>query len=97
MRVLVFFPTGASEIAAHHALHRERLRLLYDHGASSELLAERLQVFWKLFEIRCHKVIRNVVKTLEPKRRNLVEHCALGSNRIGKDHVESRDAISYDK
>src|SRR6185369_13376931 len=96
-RLLILFPPGASQIAAHHTFYREWLCFLHEHRASGELLPERLQLFRKLFEIRGYKVIFDVVETLKPKRRNLIEDRALVRNWIGQDDVESRDAVGNDK
>ena len=42
-------------------------------------------------------MIFDVAETLKPKRRNLIEDCALVRNWVGQDDVESRDPIGYDK
>src|SRR5207253_9161380 len=95
--LLIFLPSEASQITPHHAFHRDRLRFLHDHQASRELLSERFQLLRKLFEIRRHEVILDVPETLEPKRGNLIEDRPLMRNWVGKNHIESRDAIGYDK
>src|SRR5206468_5903122 len=95
--LLIFLPTGTSQITAHYAFHRQRLGLLYDHRTPGKLLTERLQFFGELVEGCRDKVIPNVVEPLKPERGNLIEDCALVRNRIGQDHVKRRNAIRYDK
>ena len=41
--------------------------------------------------------IVNLVESIEPKRGNLVQHCALVRNGVSQDHVKSRYAIRDDK
>ena len=95
--MLIFFPTGTREITAHDAFHRQRFRFLYNHRTSGKLFAKRLQILRELFKIRRDKVILDFVETLEPERGNLVEYRALVRDRVGQDHVKSRDAICGDK
>src|SRR4029077_13529195 len=42
-------------------------------------------------------MILDRIETLEPKRGNLIEDCALVRDWVGQDHIESRDAIGYYK
>jgi len=44
-------------MTTHHAFHRQRLGFLYDHRATGELLAKRLQFFRELVERSRDKVI----------------------------------------
>ena len=97
MRLLIFFPTGTREITSHDSFYWQRFRFLYDHRASDKLLAKLLQIVRELFEIRRDEVIWNIAEPLEPKRRNLIEHCALVRDWVGQNHVKSRDAIGNDE
>jgi hypothetical protein len=97
LRFLIFLPTGTGQITAHHAFDRQRFGLLYDHGAPGELLAERLQFFWGTRRTSPDKVIPDVVESLEPKRGNLIQYCALVRNGIGKNHIKCGDPIRDDK
>src|SRR5262249_12524229 len=97
LRFLVFLATGTSQITAHYAFHRQRLGFPYHHRAPGKLLTERLQFFGELIEPRRDEVISNIVESLEPERRNLIEHCALERNWIGKNHVGGGDPVRDDK
>ena len=50
--------------------------------------------FRKLIEIRGDKMIIDVVETLKPERRNLIQDRAFIRNRIGQDDVKSGEAIA---
>src|ERR1051326_1026146 len=97
LRLLIFFPTRTSQITAHDTLHRQRFRFPYNHRTPGQLFTEWPQFLWKLLKIRRDKVIIDLVEPLEPKRGNLVQHCALVWNWVGQDYVKRRDAIRDDE
>jgi len=51
----------------------------------------------EIVEVRGDKVIVDLVKAPEPKRRELIQDRALMGNRIWQNHVKRREAIGRDK
>ena len=94
---MIFLPARTSEITAHNALDRERLRFLHDHRTAGELFAKFLQLLREFVEISRDEVIVDLIEVFEPKRGELIQHCALVGNRIRQNHVEGRKAIGHDE
>ena len=94
----VFFPPGARQIAAHHALDREHLRPPDQHGAAAELVG----IFLHFCRIARHVSSDNVVgdqvfQEVKPEARNLREHPALMRNAGSQHVIECRDPVSSHK
>ena len=95
--LLVVLPAAAGQVAAHDALHRERLGLEDEHRASLELVLEAEKVLRELAHVGRHHVVLDYVRgLLEPERRQLVEHVTLAGDALGHDHVEGRDSVGAD-
>ena len=94
---LVLLPAGAGEVAAHDALHRQRLRLSHDHGAAGERLREGRERGREAARIERDEVIRDRRKALEPKGGERVQDGAFARDGVGQDAVEGRNAIGRDE
>ena len=91
LEFLILLPARAGEITAHHAFHRQRFRLAHQHRTVCQLRAKCLQFFRKPVEIHRDEMTINLIETLKPKRRKLIQNRALARNRIGENDVVIAD------
>ena len=87
----------ASQIAADDALDRNRLRLLDQHGATSEIVTVLSKLLGEIRRVDGNEMVRNNVgKLIKPECRDAVEHLSLKRNLVGENKVERRNAVGGD-
>ena len=85
------------QIAADDALDRNRLGLLNQHGAASEVVTILGKLLGEIRRVDGDEVIGNDVgKLIEPECRDAVEHLSLKRNLVGENKVERRNAVGGD-
>ena len=92
LALLVFLPATASQVAAHHRLHRDRLEALDQHRAPQHL-AGFAGGDHALGQLAGEVVRTQVAELAEPEQCHLREQLALAGNGLAHDHVEGRQAV----
>ena len=93
--LLVFLPTAARQVAAHHGFYRNRLQAFHQHRTALHLG----------YLVRSHdalgrhagQVVRaQVAEAVEPPQRHLRQQFALAGDRLAHDDVEGREPVAGD-
>ena len=92
--LLVFFPAGADQVAAHNALNGEQFCLFNEHGTAFKKFFVLLKFCWKIFNIGGdHVVFNHITGAVEPEFGNHIQHLALVGDAVGHDAIEGRNAV----
>ena len=95
LRLLIFRPAAARQVAAHHRFDRDRLQAAHQHRAARDL-----RHFGgsddALGRLSRQMVGTQVTELAEPEQGHLREQFALARDRLAHDHVEGRQAVAGD-
>ena len=85
------------QIAADDALDRNRLGLLNQHGAASEVVTILSKLLGEIRRVDGNEMVGDDVgKLIEPECRDAIEYLSLKRNLVGKNEVKRRNAVGGD-
>ena len=88
----IFLVARADQVAAHHGLYQDGLQALDQHRAA--LHQRNLVGLHHRFGRLAREVIgHHMLELVEPEQRQRVQHTALVGDRLGHDHIESREPV----
>ena len=95
--LLVAFPAGACQIAAHNAFHGKHFQLADDHRAAVQIRRVFAQDFRIFRHIRRDEMVRQAFEDFEPVQRDLRQNSAFAGDAVGHDAVKRADAVRRDE
>ena len=96
--LLVVFPSGSRDIAAHDTLYRKHFGSLDEHATAGQLIEKGLEFAGKLRCVCGDEVVRDDgLEEVEPEERELGENLPFVGYSAAKDMVEGGDAVAGDE